>query len=420
MKLLNKIKKAISGNKQKQYLFQDEETEPVKNGIVYLDRLCRENIGARSTGKAIYQIVDEIGLKTISTFDISIAQQGGIDLFKSINEIAEQFLLSKNTQIVNLLSSLKKTKAIVINGEGSMIFATPKRLELGTHLALIKIAKLFGKKTYYINSVASACTKTGINKTTLSEVREIIQNYCDFFIVRDPLSYNFAQKNISKKVKYIPDALFTWMKYLDVGLQKPLIGDLILPFPDSTFDYGKFDFNQQYILISDSSLNNTYDNKTIQAYIKLVNKVKLLGKKVYLIQTSGFHLLNEVAQATGLQYIPATANLLMLFSILANADLFISGRFHPSILAMLGGTPCVFMNSNCHKTLALQVMMDIDKCHEYNSVPSDSEIEQIYSDAFEIIQRGAEYRETIKKQARRLSQEALCIKEYLLKIKEEV
>ena len=47
MKLLNKIKKAISGNKQKQYLFKDEETEPVKNGIVYIDRLCRENIDAR-------------------------------------------------------------------------------------------------------------------------------------------------------------------------------------------------------------------------------------------------------------------------------------------------------------------------------------------------------------------------------------
>ena len=36
-------------------------------------------------------------------------------------------------------------------------------------------------------------------------------------------------------------------------------------------------------------------------------------------------------------------------TVLANSKLFVSGRYHPSIMASLGGTPCIFLGSNSHK-----------------------------------------------------------------------
>jgi polysaccharide pyruvyl transferase WcaK-like protein len=59
--------------------------------------------------------------------------------------------------------------------------------------------------------------------------------------------------------------------------------------------------------------------------------------------------------------IPLASGLLLL----AHAACFISGRYHPSIMASLGGTPCIWMTSNSHKTLSVQYVLGEEEPREY-------------------------------------------------------
>ena len=82
-------------------------------------------------------------------------------------------------------------------------------------------------------------------------------------------------------------------------------------------------------------------------YTNLVNKLKELNKEIYLVEVcEGDHFLRDVAKLTNTKLIPMDTPIIAAGKILANARIFISGRYHPAILASLGGTPCVFMSSN--------------------------------------------------------------------------
>jgi polysaccharide pyruvyl transferase WcaK-like protein len=95
--------------------------------------------------------------------------------------------------------------------------------------------------------------------------------------------------------------------------------------------------------------------------------------------------------------------------ILANAQAYVSGRYHPAIMASLGGTPCVFMGSNSHKTWSLQALLEYDKIMEYDSVPSAEEIKKIVADTIKII-GDLELRDKIKHRAKSLADEAMQMK----------
>ena len=71
----------------------------------------------------------------------------------------------------------------------------------------------------------------------------------------------------------------------------------------------------------------------------------------------------------------------MCGSVLAHARLFISGRYHPSIFASLGGTPCIFLGSHAHKMGSLSRVLEYDVHRQFNAFPDDAEIAEIVSTA---------------------------------------
>jgi polysaccharide pyruvyl transferase WcaK-like protein len=74
--------------------------------------------------------------------------------------------------------------------------------------------------------------------------------------------------------------------------------------------------------------------------------------------TGGDLFLSEVARRTGTIIIRPPVSLLMACYLVANARAMVSGRFHPSIMASLGGTPCTFLECSAHKTLSLQHQLE--------------------------------------------------------------
>ena len=97
---------------------------------------------------------------------------------------------------------------------------------------------------------------------------------------------------------------------------------------------------------------------------------------------------------------------------MANAQVYISGRYHPAIMASLGGTPCVFMGSNSHKTWSLQSLLEYDNVIEYSPIPNEIEIAQIISDALKVANDNV-LRSKIRARAKALGEQAIKMKDLI-------
>jgi polysaccharide pyruvyl transferase WcaK-like protein len=100
-------------------------------------------------------------------------------------------------------------------------------------------------------------------------------------------------------------------------------------------------------------------------------------------------------------------------AVLAHARLFISGRYHPSIFASLGGTPCIFLASHAHKMGSLPRLLEYDLTREFDAFPSDSEIAEIVATAQKYLERGEALRASIRQVAKRRCDEAICLAAFL-------
>lgn len=298
--------------------------------------------------------------------------------------------------------------ALVVNGEGSFIFATPPWRECMVEAMLMYWAEKMGKKVYYLNGMLSDDPYSLHNEKTISVVQDVFQK-AEVVSVREDYSYEYAKKYFSdiNLVKY-PDALFSWYDYINDGVEV-LDGKYIIgPSGADDSSFVNFDFSKPYICISGSSsvgLASKSEEEIVEIYSKLVNEVKKKFKmNVYLVEVcEGDAFLRDVSKKTGVPFIPIDTPILSAAKVLANTKVFISGRYHPSILASLGGTPCVFMSSNSHKTISVQELLEYEEKREFSVLPNDKEIKEILKLAESKLKQGEALRNKIKKRCEKLS-----------------
>lgn len=394
--------------------------------LFYLaDNRVRENWGGRSTSKALYDLLslDNVILKSNLTFENSTASYNPDEIrgcsgngffdrirmslfhhsvhypvirkyiikndpYNIVKESIEESYAAYQRMMrftppqyyLELQRLIEECDALVINGEGALIFTNPPRYVSIFFGLVIRLALETGKKVFLLNSMFSDCPKTGCNTILRNEFKNILGE-CTRITARDPMSYRYFKENIGDNVEYVPDALFTWSSCFDNHTDKLLkIPYGGIPWPEYEKRYEDFDFSKPYICLSGSSLAAWTPREAIVQYQKLAQELKK-RYKVFVVPTcSGDYFLEEVANKTGCPFIPVRTNIHYGMSILANAQVFISGRWHPSILASLGGTPCVFLGSNSHKTLSIQEMLDYNVIREYSAIPSDQDIPQIVND----------------------------------------
>ena len=125
--------------------------------------------------------------------------------------------------------------------------------------------------------------------------------------------------------------------------------------------------------------------------------------------------LQRVGEMKCIGVVPVEAPILSCGAVLAHARLFISGRYHPSILASLGGTPCIFLGSHAHKMRSLSRVLEYDEQHEFNAFPDESEVEEIVAKARNYLNQGETLRARISQVARRRSDEAASLPEFLIR-----
>lgn len=334
------------------------------------------------------------------------------DLDKSINNLIK--CLPANPGLREMDLRQYEFDALVVNGEGSFIFATPAWRECMVETMLMYWALKMGKKVYYLNGMLSDDPYTPHNEKTINLVRNVFEK-TEVIQVREYESLDYAKKFFSKcNIELRPDALFSWYDYINDGFRitngKYFMGPS--GATDSTFD--DYDFTKPYICVAGSSsvgLASKDPSRIINVYTNLVNRIKKeFNYKVYLVEVcEGDSFLRNVADNTDTSLIPIDTPIISAAKILANARIFISGRYHPAILASLGGTPCVFMSSNSHKTHSLQVLLEYEDVIEYPVLPTDEDCSLIISSAKEKIAAGEALRNSIRERSLKLSNEAKTI-----------
>lgn len=305
---------------------------------------------------------------------------------------------------------------MVLDGDGDIIFSTPPRRTTLFLLAMIELGVRLKKPVFLVNSMISDCPVTGCNQKTLAAANRLFAQ-CRAVCLRDPESLEYVRKKMpAVKCCYIPDSLFAWHHYYaDEKVQLPANGDFILPHPEHDEHWGKLDFSRPYIVLGGGATAASQPARSIESYQGLVDAIKKLGYAVYLAENDfPDEFLREVAREKNIGIIPANTPILMCGAVLARARLFISGRYHPSIFASLGGTPCIFLASHAHKMGSLGLVLEQEDPRQFSAFPDEAELVKIVAMARDYLGQGESLRERIKKTAQRRSEEVLQLPAYLI------
>ena len=372
----------------------------------FLPAWCYRFFGNHIYRKDIFRFVtDKVGIKK--------GDYVSADFDKSIANFRKCIAANPALQELNLDNY--DFDAMVVNGEGSFIFSTPAWREPLVIAMLMYWAIQKGKKVYFMNAMFSDSPYSPQNNETIKAVEKILSK-CECVVVRENFSKEYAQthfKDINLQIK--PDALFSWYSMINDNHNVTNLRYYIAHTVESNSLYNGYDFSTPYILVAGSSARVGNRSESVPAFVKLVTELrKRYSGNIYLIKVcEGDDFLYEVANQTNTRIIPMETPLVASAKILSQADAFVSGRYHPGIMASLGGTPCVFMSSNSHKTLSLQNLLAYENQKEYSIIPNDEEIKQIVADTLSKINEGSALREKIKKRCEVLSKEAESMIDYI-------
>lgn len=316
-----------------------------------------------------------------------------------------------------ICDELNQADLMVVDGDGDIVFSTPPRRQTLFLLAMMELAVRLKKHVILVNSMISDCSTTGRNQKTLSAARKLFAQ-CRAVYLRDPESLEYAKAQMPEvNASFVPDSLFAWYPiFADQTSLLPANGDFLMPFPEMVEYWGKLDFSVPYICIGGGAQATTQPDKAVECYVRLVEAVKVLGCRVYLTENDfSDSFLRRVASETGVGIVPANSPILLCGAVLAQARLFISGRYHPSIFASLGGTPCIFLQSHAHKMGSLARLLDYENGRQYSSFPDGSEIAEIVSTAREYLDRGKHLRDKIRESSRIHCEHAARLPELLMR-----
>lgn len=282
----------------------------------------------------------------------------------------------KYSDIDNLRRQVESADIVVINGEGSGVFSTPPRRDFSFNLAMAELGLRLGKAVFVVDTILSDCPLTGRNDASIAAAADVLGR-CTGVHVRDLQSLEYARDHMPYvRCRYVPDALFTWYDLIqDPAFKPPQCGDFSIPFPEDRRWLGRVDFSSPYVCVAGSSLCAYEPERAIPRFRRLVEKLHSRGLPVLLMQTCGGDaFLEQVAAETGTAFVPVQCPVYLAASIISHAHVFVSGRFHPSILAGLGGVPSVFLAAHSHKIHSLVESLGYSDEPIHSAFPTDDEV----------------------------------------------
>jgi len=314
-------------------------------------------------------------------------------------------------QLDRIYREAAQADLVVLDGDGDIVFSTPPRRQTLFLLAMIELGIRLKKPVFLVNSMISDCPVTGRNVGTVAAARRLM-GQCKAVILRDPESLEYVRSEMPEcNASLIPDSLFAWFpRYSSEHSHPPYDGDFLLPHPEIEDDWGKLDFSKPYICIGGGAQASSRPDDAVRSYGKLIDALSELGYPIYLTENDEpDSFLRRVAREKGIGLVPANAPILMCGAVLANARLFLSGRYHPSIFASLGGTPCIFMASHAHKMGSLSRVLEYEVQKQFTAIPGDAEVSEIVLLARDYLDQGDSLRARIRAVTELRYQEAITL-----------
>lgn len=233
---------------------------------------------------------------------------------------------------------------VVINGEGYIVSGTDssgKYRIKGRYILFISYIskRIFNKPCYIINHTVDPKNR---------DIREIIENIYPMFdgvYVREGMSKKVLDEWGIDNIKRVPDALFSYDFEKDPKCKKPN-------------KLRKFDFSKPYICLGDSSgIANMYDEVKWNwelVYKELIEKLRTIYPQIIFINGLGGSRINKIIEKSCIPFISVSdTSYQELYYVLKRAKLFVSGRWHTSIISLLAKTPILLWGADSHKTEAL-------------------------------------------------------------------
>lgn len=287
---------------------------------------------------------------------------------------------------------------VVINGEGS-IYDTQRKGRMMLFFAYMAV-KHFARKCILVNHTAD------IHDPVMEEMVANVYPLLDDVVFREPLSYSACSSYLQDDSNALAaDAAFTYCPISRESLMNVALRDgYFSVWPDSAKG---FDPSKPYICVGGSSIYLRPDRPQYNPVPAFVDLCKQLNDKIAPVVLTAPCSIDEkifrpVAQQLNLPLIGLHTPTQQAVDILGNASIYISGRWHPSILALTGGTPIVTLTANTYKTQALVKQIGLDAT-TFDALNLHRVIDNIINLSSDYIDQGHELRNTLRARAKDLA-----------------
>lgn len=297
-----------------------------------------------------------------------------IDIFDYLPMTAAQFDMKAdefiNSDISNkFFGGLENVDDVVINGEGSIHGSSRKARML---LFLAYLAKdQYNVDTHIINHTLQ------IDDQDLRQMVQMVYPILDTIVFREPLSTEHYLSEVGKgNVVQGADAAWCFDEMLSPAKLNDVQdrGGISIWRPVNEPDQ-ELDFTCPYITVGGGS-GFSHDTDSVAAnFIDLVQSIECMIPDVGIVLTAAGHpdeqFMLKVSEETRYPLVKLNNTSKIAASIIGNSELYLGGRWHPSIFALLGRTPLVGFNGNTFKIQAIKEQFDLEypiyRCEEMDS-----------------------------------------------------
>lgn len=258
-------------------------------------------------------------------------------------------LLGPHNPWPTFTDALAETDAVLIHGDGAI---TADGVAARTMFFIAyAAAQGFGTPVLMVNHTAD------LNHPNLREIAHHVYPLMEEVRFRDPIS---AQRSRRWGV-FTPDAAFLF-EPLERSAWVPLAARPT--YCEVWPDQAAFDPSQPYVCIGGSSiLAQAADaNRLLDGYRDLINGIAAAYSGTIVLTVSDAvdqPFFRVLAREMGLPVIGLRTPVQQAVDVLGNADVYLGGRWHPSIFALRGGTPIVPLAGKTAKMQALAQMVGV-------------------------------------------------------------
>lgn len=348
---------------------RDPTSTTVRPSLTDVQYLIGESLKIFESSPPIYRRLLDHGFQPAKhMFDI---YPRVIDQFENKSEL---FLESK--MFDKYFPDPDKIDQVVINGEGS-IHGNRTKSRILLFFAFVWQVKL-NKPTHIVNHTLQ------IDTPELKEMIEVVYPQLNSIAFREPISKSEYHSKIGDTGNTIQAADTAWL--LEDHLAKTELNTILRQGGMSVWHPTKipptFDFTDEYICISGGS-GFSHGEKASEKISKIVQSLldKDIDANILLVAPAQHdeHILFRVAESFSLPLVKVSNSSLVGASIIGNSELYLGGRWHGSIFALLNGARLINFEANTFKMRALKQMVRSDHpiFPTYNLAPKVDEISKL-------------------------------------------